>query len=173
MFGSKTLQGREERPVLGRHHRRRRGRSQDLERARWQLLLVPQSTLRQGDRGAAVRTLQSQLNDSGASLTVDGIFGSRTAQAVRALQSAAGISVDNRRRGRRPGTPSTATSGSPRVAATGIPAAPRSTGRPSSTRPVRRSGCGTVGRGVPLHRVRLLRSGALRVTTRPAIDLPR
>lgn len=54
----------------------------------------PQSTLRQGDRGAAVRTLQSQLNDSGASLTVDGNFGSRTAQAVRALQSAAGISVD-------------------------------------------------------------------------------
>lgn len=53
-----------------------------------------QPKLRAGDRGSAVRTLQSQLNDSGASLSVDGVFGSRTAHAVRALQSAAGISVD-------------------------------------------------------------------------------
>lgn len=53
-----------------------------------------QPTLRTGDRGSAVRTLQSQLKDSGASISVDGVFGSRTAQAVRALQSAAGITVD-------------------------------------------------------------------------------
>ena len=53
-----------------------------------------QPKLRTGDRGSAVRTLQSQLNDSGASLAVDGSFGPRTAQAVRALQSAAGIRVD-------------------------------------------------------------------------------
>lgn len=50
--------------------------------------------LREGDRGAAVRTLQSGLNASGASIAVDGVFGSGTASAVRALQSAAGIGVD-------------------------------------------------------------------------------
>ena len=50
--------------------------------------------LRQGDRGAAVKTLQSALNASGASIAVDGVFGSGTASAVRALQSAAGIGVD-------------------------------------------------------------------------------
>ncbi|WP_422115579.1 peptidoglycan-binding protein [Brachybacterium sp. UNK5269] len=51
-------------------------------------------TLRQGDRGAAVRTLQSKLNQRGASVTVDGVFGGGTKTAVRALQSAAGLGVD-------------------------------------------------------------------------------
>ena len=53
-----------------------------------------QPKLRSGDRGEAVRTLQSQLNSSGASLTVDGVFGRATNNAVRSLQSAAGIGVD-------------------------------------------------------------------------------
>src|SRR5699024_2443381 len=53
-----------------------------------------QPTLRQGDRGDAVRTLQGKLNERGASISVDGIFGRGTANAVRALQSAAGIGVD-------------------------------------------------------------------------------
>ncbi|MFC7456916.1 peptidoglycan-binding protein [Brachybacterium sp. GCM10030267] len=53
-----------------------------------------QPKLREGSRGSAVRTLQSALNDRGSSLTVDGVFGSRTASAVRGLQSAAGIKVD-------------------------------------------------------------------------------
>ena len=53
-----------------------------------------QPKLRQGSRGDAVRTLQSQLNERGASIAVDGIFGRGTAAAVRALQSAAGIGVD-------------------------------------------------------------------------------
>lgn len=53
-----------------------------------------QPTLRQGSRGTAVRTLQSELNDSGANLRVDGVFGRGTASAVRSLQSAAGIRVD-------------------------------------------------------------------------------
>ena len=52
-----------------------------------------QPKLRQGDRGDAVRTLQSKLNERGASISVDGIFGRGTANAVRALQSAAGIGV--------------------------------------------------------------------------------
>lgn len=50
--------------------------------------------LRQGDRGNAVRTLQTTLNQRGASLAVDGSFGPATASAVRKLQSAAGIGVD-------------------------------------------------------------------------------
>lgn len=53
-----------------------------------------QPTLRQGDRGAAVRTLQSKLNERGASVSVDGVFGAGTRTAVRALQSAAGLGVD-------------------------------------------------------------------------------
>ncbi|WP_394216758.1 peptidoglycan-binding protein [Brachybacterium vulturis] len=53
-----------------------------------------QPTLRFGSRGSAVTTLQKQLNASGASISVDGVFGRGTAGAVRALQSAAGIGVD-------------------------------------------------------------------------------
>src|SRR5699024_4601266 len=53
-----------------------------------------QPKLRQGDRGQAVRTLQTKLNERGASLAVDGSFGPATRTAVRSLQSAAGISVD-------------------------------------------------------------------------------
>lgn len=53
-----------------------------------------QPKLRQGDRGSAVKTLQSALNERGASIAVDGVFGSGTASAVRALQSATGIGVD-------------------------------------------------------------------------------
>lgn len=53
-----------------------------------------QPKLRYGSRGSAVRTLQQGLNESGASLAVDGVFGSSTRSAVRSLQSAAGISVD-------------------------------------------------------------------------------
>ncbi len=51
-------------------------------------------TLRQGDRGDAVRTLQTHLRERGASLRVDGIFGNGTDRAVRSLQRAAGIRVD-------------------------------------------------------------------------------
>ena len=53
-----------------------------------------QPKLRRGDRGGAVSDLQTQLNASGASIAVDGVFGSGTLGAVRALQSAAGIAVD-------------------------------------------------------------------------------
>ncbi|HEX7352934.1 peptidoglycan-binding protein [Brachybacterium sp.] len=53
-----------------------------------------QPKLRQGSRGSAVRTLQSSLNASGASISVDGVFGRGTASAVRSLQASAGIGVD-------------------------------------------------------------------------------
>ena len=43
-------------------------------------------TLRLGSRGASVKTLQSILNDHGAHLTVDGIFGNLTKLAVISFQ---------------------------------------------------------------------------------------
>lgn len=53
-----------------------------------------QPKLRSGSRGDAVRTLQQQLNSSGASISVDGKFGPATLKAVRNLQASAGIGVD-------------------------------------------------------------------------------
>ncbi|WP_165997989.1 peptidoglycan-binding protein [Bacillus sp. Cs-700] len=52
-------------------------------------------TLRYGDRGSSVTSLQSQLKSKGYySYSVDGIYGSITQQAVRNFQSANGLSVD-------------------------------------------------------------------------------
>lgn len=51
-------------------------------------------TLRQGSRGESVKQLQRSLNGTGAKLSVDGIFGSRTLEAVRQFQKAQGITVD-------------------------------------------------------------------------------
>lgn len=50
--------------------------------------------LRKGDKGSLVSTLQGLLNGYGASLAVDGDFGSKTDQAVRGFQSANGLEVD-------------------------------------------------------------------------------
>lgn len=56
--------------------------------------------LRSGDRGADVRALQDTLSTLGfadadnASLRVDGVFGARTAEALRAFQQAHGLQVD-------------------------------------------------------------------------------
>jgi len=50
--------------------------------------------LRWGSRGGAVSDLQSALNDNGASLAVDGVFGPRTDSAVRNYQSSNGLQVD-------------------------------------------------------------------------------
>ena len=41
-----------------------------------------------------MKTLQAKLNERGASIAVDGVFGRGTANAVRSLQSAAKIGVD-------------------------------------------------------------------------------
>lgn len=52
-------------------------------------------TLRNGSRGSAVKELQSILNImSGASLSVDGIFGKATEEAVRKFQREHGLTAD-------------------------------------------------------------------------------
>src|SRR5699024_2188794 len=54
-----------------------------------------QPKLRQGDRGQAVRTLQTKLNERGASLAVDGSFVPATLTAVRSLHAAPGTGEDH------------------------------------------------------------------------------
>ncbi|MFK0032970.1 N-acetylmuramidase domain-containing protein [Pseudomonas monteilii] len=51
-------------------------------------------TLRHGDRSLAVRDLQRMLNDHGAKLFTDGIYGDTTEAAVRAYQLKAGLVSD-------------------------------------------------------------------------------
>ncbi|WP_422116913.1 C40 family peptidase [Brachybacterium sp. UNK5269] len=50
--------------------------------------------LRWGSRGGAVEDLQSALNDHGANLAEDGVFGKRTHAAVKSYQSDQGLRVD-------------------------------------------------------------------------------
>jgi peptidoglycan hydrolase-like protein with peptidoglycan-binding domain len=51
--------------------------------------------IKTGDRGAAVRTLQQQLKASGFNPgKADGVFGKKTAEAVRKFQAAKGLSTD-------------------------------------------------------------------------------
>jgi len=59
--------------------------------ATWPALTI---LTQQGDSGAKVRAVQSQLRESGYAVTVDGIFGSGTYSAVRSFQSAKGLGVD-------------------------------------------------------------------------------
>lgn len=52
------------------------------------------STIRKGSRGDDVTNLQKMLNQNGYNLSEDGVFGSRTASAVRDYQSKNGLSAD-------------------------------------------------------------------------------
>ncbi len=54
----------------------------------------PTSNLKKGSKGEDVKWLQFELNESGAKLTVDGIFGNGTLTAVKAYQKAHGLTVD-------------------------------------------------------------------------------
>lgn len=56
--------------------------------------IVTLPTLRKGSKGDAVVSLQEMLNRSGAGLKVDGIFGTKTRQAVRVFQNVKSITVD-------------------------------------------------------------------------------
>lgn len=52
------------------------------------------TTLRKGDKGSEVRELQELLNQNGANLTVDGSFGAKTQEAVKAFQGKNGLDRD-------------------------------------------------------------------------------
>lgn len=53
-----------------------------------------QPTLRRGDRGKMVRTLQKLLGDKGYTVLIDGIFGDETLEAVEAYQADHDLLVD-------------------------------------------------------------------------------
>ena len=59
--------------------------------------LFTECLLKRGSRGELVKALQTRLNEQGYGAgTADGIFGSNTEQAVKALQSASGIATDGK-----------------------------------------------------------------------------
>lgn len=57
-------------------------------------LMLPDRTLRRGDDGPDVRTLQKLLNEAGYDVTVDGKYGYETHNAVKDFQRKEGIDVD-------------------------------------------------------------------------------
>lgn len=59
--------------------------------ASWPALTI---VTQQGDAGAKVKAVQSQLNESGYGLSVDGAFGAATDSAVRSFQGSQGLGVD-------------------------------------------------------------------------------
>lgn len=54
------------------------------------------SVISKGDTGEAVRQIQQSLNDHGANLSQDGIFGSNTENAVKDFQRSNGLAVDGK-----------------------------------------------------------------------------
>jgi peptidoglycan hydrolase-like protein with peptidoglycan-binding domain len=56
--------------------------------------ILPWPVVRRGAQGHPVRTLQHLLRAHGQNVAVDGIFGPRTEAAVRAIQTARGLTVD-------------------------------------------------------------------------------
>ena len=56
--------------------------------------LYPGISLRRGDRGSTVRSLQQELAAAGFSLNPDGIFGSATQTAVRGYQAGRRLTAD-------------------------------------------------------------------------------
>jgi hypothetical protein len=73
-------------PAVGRYSNRQLQRYVDK--------FQQHQTLRLGMNSPEVETLQQQLNDAGATLAVDGHFGSQTRQAVIRFQQAAGLAPD-------------------------------------------------------------------------------
>lgn len=56
--------------------------------------LTDHPTLKKGSKGPYVKELQGILNQKGASLDVDGSFGSKTLEAVKAYQGAHSLKID-------------------------------------------------------------------------------
>lgn len=55
-----------------------------------------QEVLKRGDSGDQVKDLQTKLNQNGANLDVDGVFGPQTEAAVKELQQNNGLTVDGK-----------------------------------------------------------------------------
>ena len=55
-----------------------------------------QEVLKRGDSGDQVKDLQTKLNQNGANLEVDGVFGPQTEAEVKKLQQNNGLTVDGR-----------------------------------------------------------------------------
>ncbi len=60
--------------------------------------ILPWPLTTEGDREHPVRTLQHLLRARGHGVAVDGVFGPRTAAAVRAFQGSRGLAGGRRRR---------------------------------------------------------------------------
>ncbi len=58
------------------------------------MIKIAYSTISYGSSGEDVKKLQKSLNEKGYSLTVDGVFGDKTRDAVRDYQKKNGLSVD-------------------------------------------------------------------------------
>ena len=60
------------------------------------IITAPKGTplLREGSKGVRVRDLQKALNKIGNKLVIDGVYGSKTKEAVKKLQKQANISID-------------------------------------------------------------------------------
>ena len=56
--------------------------------------IQPWPLVKRGSQGHPVPALQYLLRDRGHHVTVDGIFGPKTATAVRSFQQALGITID-------------------------------------------------------------------------------
>ncbi len=56
----------------------------------------PVMTVKKGDKGTAVRWVQSRLNAAGYALTIDGSCGGKTDKAIRAFQKTKKLAVDGR-----------------------------------------------------------------------------
>jgi peptidoglycan hydrolase-like protein with peptidoglycan-binding domain len=56
--------------------------------------ISPWPVVRRGANGHPVRTLQHLLRSRGQEIAVDGVFGTRTEAAVRAVQQSRGLAVD-------------------------------------------------------------------------------
>ena len=54
----------------------------------------PGVVIRQGDSGGAVRLIQQKLRGEGETLTADGKFGAKTAEAVRRYQKRNSLAID-------------------------------------------------------------------------------
>jgi peptidoglycan hydrolase-like protein with peptidoglycan-binding domain/lysozyme family protein len=78
----------------GGAHEREPAGSEESEGGGELVTRMGRSLLSEGSRGASVEALQQALDRAGHSLTVDGVFGPGTRQAVQAFQRAMGLIVD-------------------------------------------------------------------------------